>query len=113
MIVRIGLLLLHNIIGNARGKGSRWCWASPRRVMRELFPGEPTLHVSACAFRLLASDATASCSHHSSGEKFEFLTLLEPHKAYQGSVAMLRRLDPEKEPRKFRHAANTVRIVAL
>ena len=40
------------------------------------------------------------------GEKFEFLTLLEPHKAYQGSVAMLRRLDPEKEPRKFRHAVH-------
>ena len=59
-------------IGN--GERSRWCIASPRRVVRELFPGE----------------------------KFEFLTLLEPHKAYQGSVAMLRRLDPAAQPRKYR-----------
>jgi predicted O-methyltransferase YrrM len=69
-----GLLLLHNVIGQPWVEGSRWCWASPRRVMRQLFPGE----------------------------KFEFITLLEPHKAYQGSVAMLRRLDPEKRPRKFK-----------
>ena len=67
-----GMLLLHNVIGN--GERSRWCIASPRRVVRELFPGE----------------------------KFEFLTLLEPHKAYQGSVAMLRRLDPAAQPRKYR-----------
>lgn len=66
-----GLLLLHNVIGH--GELSRWCVASPRRVMRELFPDE----------------------------KFEFLTLQEPHKAYQGSVAMLRRLDPNKAPNKY------------
>ena len=35
-------------------------------------------------------------------EKFEFLTLVEPHKAYQGSVAVLRRMDPDKQPRKYR-----------
>lgn len=67
-----GLLLLHNVIGN--GELSRWCVASPRRVMHELFPGE----------------------------KFEFITLLEPHKAYQGSVALLRRLDTTKAPDKYR-----------
>jgi hypothetical protein len=36
------------------------------------------------------------------GEKFEFMTLMEPHKAHQGSVAMLRRLDPEQAPDKYR-----------
>jgi predicted O-methyltransferase YrrM len=66
-----GLLLLHNVIGN--GEKSRWCVASPKRVMQELFPGE----------------------------KFEYLTLLEPHKAYQGSVVLLRRLDPNKAPDKY------------
>ena len=66
-----GMLLLHNVIGN--GELSRWCVASPRRVLQRLFPGE----------------------------KFEFLTLLEPHKAWQGSVAMLRRLDPELAPDKY------------
>ena len=68
-----GLLLLHNVVGN--GERSRWCIASPKRVLRALFPGE----------------------------KFEFLTLVEPHKAYQGSVALLRRLDPAKRPTKFRY----------
>lgn len=67
-----GLLLLHNVIGN--GEVSRWCTASPRRVMRELFPHD----------------------------KFEFLTLLEPHKAHQGSVALLRKLDPAKAPSQWR-----------
>jgi len=67
-----GLLLLHNVVGN--GELSRWCIASPRRVLKALFPGE----------------------------KFEFMTLVEPHKAYQGSVALLRRLDPAKKPAKFR-----------
>lgn len=66
-----GLLLLHNVIG--QGEVSRWCVASPRRVMEELFPGE----------------------------RFEFLTLMEPHKAYQGSVAILRRLDPAQAPDKY------------
>ena len=42
-----GLLLLHNVMGN--GEISRWCAFSPRKVLRELFPGE----------------------------KFEFVTLLE------------------------------------
>ena len=36
-------------------------------------------------------------------EKFEFLTLLEPHKAHQGSVAMLRRLDPGRRPKRWRY----------
>ena len=31
-------------------------------------------------------------------ENFEFMTLIEPNKRYQGSVAMLRRLAPEKRP---------------
>ena len=66
-----GLLLLHNVIGN--GEMSRWCVASPQRVLRSLFP-----------------DA-----------RFEFLTLLEPHKAYQGSVALIRRLDPDRAPDKY------------
>ena len=66
-----GLLLLHNVIGN--GEISRWCVASPQRVLRSLFP-----------------DA-----------RFEFLTLLEPHKAYQGSVALIRRLDPDRAPDKY------------
>ncbi|GMI16418.1 hypothetical protein TrLO_g12308 [Triparma laevis f. longispina] len=66
-----GLMLLHNAVGN--GEVSRWCVASPRRVMQELFPDE----------------------------EFEFITLIEPHKAYQGSVAMLRRLDPVKAPDKY------------
>jgi len=66
-----GLLLLHNVVGN--GEDSRWCVASPRRTLQEIFPDEV----------------------------FEFITLMEPHKAYQGSVAMLRRLDPSKAPEKY------------
>ena len=68
-----GVLLLHNVIGN--GEVSRWCMASPKRVLKEVFPDE----------------------------EFEFLTLLEPHKAHQGSVAMLRRLDPERRPKRWRY----------
>ena len=68
-----GLLLLHNVLGE--GELSRWCLASPRRVLRELFPGE----------------------------KFEIVTLLEPHKSHQSSVAMLRRLDPARAPARWRY----------
>lgn len=67
-----GLLLLHNVVGNG-DSGNRWCMASPRRTMEEIFPDE----------------------------SFEFLTLMEPHKAYQGSVAILRRLDSAKAPKKY------------
>lgn len=66
-----GLLLLHNVVGN--GEKSRWCVAPPRRVMKRLFPNE----------------------------KFEFITLMEPNKVYQGSVAILRRLDPARKPEKY------------
>ena len=41
-------------------------------------------------------------------EKFEFITLLEPHKGYQGSVALLRRLDPAKAPDKFQFLVRVV-----
>jgi len=64
-----GLMLLHNVIGNA-ANGERWVVASPRRVMNELFPYE----------------------------EYEFITLMEPHKRYQGSVYMLKRMDYKKKP---------------
>ena len=64
-----GLMLLHNVIGNG-ADGDRWAVGSPRRALKQVFPHE----------------------------KFEFLTLIEPNKRYQGSVAMLRRLAPEKRP---------------
>jgi hypothetical protein len=66
-----GMLLLHNVLGH--GARSRWCVASPRRALAALFPAE----------------------------EFEFLTLLEPHKTQQGSVALLRRLDPAAAPDKY------------
>ena len=37
------------------------------------------------------------------GEKFEFVTLLEPHKSHQSSVAMLRRLDPAMAPARWKY----------
>ena len=67
-----GLMLLHNVIGNA-ADGKRWAIGSPRRVMQELFPDE----------------------------EYEFMTLIEPHKRYQGSVTMLRRMDRQKKPTMY------------
>ena len=52
-----GLMLLHNVIGNAPNN-ERWAVGSPRRIMKELFPDE----------------------------RFEFMTLIEPHKRYQGEL---------------------------
>ena len=67
-----GLLLLHNPIGNA-DDGERWCVASPTRTLKLAVP-----------------DAN-----------FEFVTLLEPHKAYQGSVAVFRKLDSRRAPKRY------------
>lgn len=67
-----GLLLLHNPIGNGDDE-IRWCVASPRRTLDSVIP-----------------DA-----------EYEIMTLIEPHKAYQGSVTLIRRLDPKKAPTRY------------
>lgn len=70
-----GILLLHNVVGNTEN-GDRWCAASPEATLRSVYPDE----------------------------QYEIMTHMEPHKVYQGSVSILRRIDPIRQPTTCAHS---------